>query len=83
MAPGNSGKPTHMEGGVAIILLLIIGVVVIGGGMMLLGGGALGSSKGGDGDDGPRPRHKRPTDPVQENREFAGVHHDDDDEGRR
>jgi hypothetical protein len=70
-----------MEGGVGIILLLIIGVVVIGGGVMLLGGGALGSSKRGGGD-GHRPRHKRPTDPVQENREFAGVHHDDDESPR-
>ena len=67
-----------MEGGVGIILLLIIGAVVIGGGMMLLGGGALGSSKGDGDDDGHRPVHKEPTDPVQENREFAGVHRDDE-----
>jgi len=67
-----------MEGGVAIILLLIIGVVVLGGGAMLLGGGALGASKREGDDEGHRPAHKRPTDPVQENREFAGVHHDDE-----
>jgi len=71
-----------MEGGVAIILLLVIAVVVIGGGAMLLGGGALGASKNEGEDEGDRPVHKRPTDPVQENREFAGVHHDED-EGRR
>ena len=65
-----------MEGGVAIILLL-----VIGGGAMLLGGGALGASKNDGDDEGNRPVHKRPTDPVQENREFAGVH--DDDESKR
>jgi hypothetical protein len=67
-----------MEGGVAILLLLIIGVLVIGGGAMLLGGGALGSSKSEGDDEGHRPVHKQPTDPVQENREFAGVHHDDE-----
>ena len=76
------GHAGRMEGGVAIILLLVIGAVLVGGAMLMLGGGALGSSKGdGDGDDGHRPAHKRPTDPVQENREFAGVHHDD--EGQR
>ena len=67
-----------MEGGVGIILLLVIAVIVIGVGAMLLGGGALGSSKREGDDDGHRPQHKRPTDPDQENREFAGVHHDDE-----
>jgi len=71
-----------MEGGVAIILLLVIGVIVLGGAAVFLTGGALGASKQGGEDDGHRPQHKRPTDPVQENVELAGVHHDDD-EGRR
>jgi hypothetical protein len=73
-----------MEGGVAIILLLVLAVVVLVGGVALyLTGGAIlfsGDKDGGEGSH--RPKHKRPTDPVQENREFVGVHHDGDDEQR-
>jgi hypothetical protein len=72
-----------MEGGVAIILLLIIGVIVVVGGVVLyLTGGALSLSGKGRDDEGEahRPEHKRPTDPVQENRELAGVHHEDDEQ---
>lgn len=71
-----------MEGGVAIILLLIVGVVVlVGGAVLYLTGGALSlSSKRSDGEgESHRPEHKRPTDPVQENREFAGFHRTDDE----
>jgi hypothetical protein len=72
-----------MEGGVAIILLLVVGVIAVVAGVVLYATGALVSLSGkrddGDGDSH-RPRHKRPTDPVQENREFAGVHRTDDEQ---
>jgi hypothetical protein len=73
--------PTRMEGGVAIILLLVIGVIVlVGGAILYLTGGAIGLSRQ-KGDGGShRPEHKRPTDPVQENREFVGVHRDGDED---
>ena len=72
-----------MEGGVAIILLLGVGVIVLIVGAVLYATGGLVSLSGNrrdDEGDSHRPRHKRPTDPVQENREFAGVHRTDDEQ---
>ena len=68
-----------MEGGVAFFLLLIIGIVVVVGGIALYvtGGALLGTGNKREKDE-PRPAHKRPTTPVQENVELVGTKHDDE-----
>ena len=71
-----------MEGGIGILLLLVLLVVaaVFGIAMYLTGGAILSRSDKDAGDEGGRrPRHKRPTGPVQENVDFVGTGARDDE----